>query len=309
LEGGYSVFAVERRKRMSSIHLKGFEYFEPDTVQETVSLLEEYGQDAQILAGGVDLIPRLRTGSINAAYLINIGRIAGLDEISFDKENGFTFGAMATLQRLAVCQELKNYFPCVQEAIQQITSVQSKTMGTAVGNLCVATPATDVAPALMAYDASLEIVGPGGARFVKVADFYEGYRKTVLDHGEFVTRVLINTPAPGTGAAFLNRVRTHADIAKVTVAAAVLMYGGVCKEARIGLGAVAPKAFRAARAEALLVGRTPDDAIAEAVEAAAAEAEPITDFRSTEEYRREMVRVLTRRALTKAFENAGRAVQ
>ena len=295
---------------MSSIHLKGFEYFEPETVQETVGLLDEYGSDAQILAGGVDLIPRLRNGSLSAAYLINIGRLAGLDEIRFDKETGLAFGAMTTLHKLDTDPNLKNYYPCLQEAIHQITSVQSKTMGTAVGNLCVATPASDVAPALMAYDAELEITGPNGTRTVKAADFYEDYRKTVLGKGEFVTGVSMKTPAPGTGGAFINKVRTHADIAKITIVAVVALDGGVCKEARIGLGAVAPKAFRAAGAEAVLAGKAPDDAvIAEAAEAAAAEASPITDFRSTEGYRLEMVRVLTRRALTKAFENAGRAAK
>jgi len=295
---------------MSSIHLKGFEYCEPETVQEAVSLLNEYGPDAQVLAGGIDLIPRLRNGSLSAAYLINIGRIAGLDEIGFDKDTGFSFGAMATLHNLDINSDLKKYYPCVQEAIHQITSVQSKVMGTAVGNLCVATPATDVAPALMAYDAELEIAGPSGTRIVKVSDFYEGYHKTVLKRGEFVTRVMMKTPALGTGDAFFNRVRTHADIAKVTVTAVIVMDGAVCKEARIGLGAVASKAFRATKAEAVLAGRAPDEAaIAAAAEAAAAEAEPITDFRSTEEYRIEMIRVLTRRALEKAVENAGRAAK
>ena len=294
---------------MSSIHLKGFEYFEPETVQEAVNLLNEYGSDAQVLAGGVDLIPRLRNGSVSATCLINIERIEGLGEIGFDKEKGLSFGAMATLHCLDVNGDLKKYYPCIQEAIHQITSVQSKTMGTAVGNLCVATPASDVAPALMSYDAEVEIAGPDGTRIVKLSDFYEGYRKTVLGRGELVTRVMIKTPAPGTGDAFCNMVRTHADIAKVTVTAAVVTDGGVCKEARIGLGAVAPKAFRAAKAEAALIGRAPDDtAINEAAEAAVAEANPITDFRSTEEYRLEMVRILTRRALAKAFERAGRAV-
>ncbi|MCL1897195.1 MAG: xanthine dehydrogenase family protein subunit M [Clostridiales bacterium] len=294
---------------MSSIHLKGFEYFEPETVQEAVDLLDEYGPDAQILAGGVDLIPRLRSGSQSASCLISIGRIAGISETRFDREAGYAFGAMTTLKKLDGDPDLKSHFPCLQEAIHQITSVQSKAMGTAVGNLCVATPASDVSPALMAYDAELSVFGPSGERTVKVSDFYEGYHKTVLGKGEFVTGVSIKTPAEGTGAAFLNKVRTHADIAKVTVAAVVVLEGGVCKEARIGLGAAAPVAFRPAGAEAVLVGKAPDEAvIAEAAEAAAEEASPITDFRSTEEYRLEMARVLTRRALSKAFENAGRAV-
>ena len=295
---------------MSLIHLKGFEYFEPETAQEAADLLNEYGPDAQILAGGVDLVPRLRTGSISAAYIINIGRIEGLNAVSFDEGAGLAFGAMATLQKLETDPDLKKHYPCLQEAIHQITSVQSKYMGTAVGNLCVATPASDLAPVLMAYDASLEIAGPDGTRAVKLSDFYEGYHQTVLKKGEFVTRVLVAAPAPGTGDAFLNKVRTHADIAKVTVAAVVVMDGGTIKEARIGLGAVAATALRATKAEGLLAGRAPDAAvIAEAAEAAASEAAPITDFRSTEEYRLEMVRVLTRRALVKAIENAGRAAK
>lgn len=290
---------------MSEIHLKKFEYFEPVAVAEAAQLLAEYGENARIMAGGIDLLPRMRSGSIVANYVINIANIPGLNEISYTEGGGFVFGAMAKLHDLDIYPKLKAKYPAIQAAIHQITSVQSKYMGTAVGNICLATPATDVGTALMAYDAELIIVGVKGERKVKICDFYLDYRKTCLAQDEFVTKVFIPEPAEGTGDAFLNRVRTHADIAKITVAVVVREENGVCTDAKIALGAAAPTVIRARGAEKLLIGKEiTEQLIAEAADAAQRDASPISDFRSTAEYRLEMSRVLTQRALHKAFETA-----
>jgi carbon-monoxide dehydrogenase medium subunit len=180
-------------------------------------------------------------------------------------------------------------------------------MGTAVGNLCVATPASDVATALLALGAQLKIAGRESERTEPIEKFYVDYRLTSLRDCEMVTQVVLPDPSPGTGAAFFNLVRTHADIAKIIVAATIAVRDGVCREARIAIGAAAPTAFRAARAEALVTGQkiTPG-VIDEAAEMAAEEIKPITDIRSTAEYRREMTRVLVKQALEKALKNAER---
>ena len=174
-----------------------------------------------------------------------------------------------------------------------------------MGNLCVATPASDIAPALAAYDAELLIAGPSGERRVPMTDFYPGYGRTALGLGEFVVGVELPVVPAGQGAAFKNLVRTHADIAKVTVTAAVVLEDGLCKQARIALGSVAPTMFRARAAEALLEGsELSDELILEAAAAAAAEAAPIDDIRSTAEYRRATAEVLVGRALHKAGQRA-----
>ncbi|MBP1628372.1 MAG: aerobic-type carbon monoxide dehydrogenase, middle subunit CoxM/CutM-like protein [Holophagaceae bacterium] len=290
---------------MSSLHLKDFVYFEPTTTAEVTSLLAEHGAKARIMAGGIDLIPRMRAGSIKAEVVINIQKIPELSLFEYDPAKGFRFGAMVSLHTLDTCQELKKHFPIIQKAINQITSVQSKYMGTAVGNVCLATPASDVSPVLMVHDAELIIEGTQGVRTEKVADFYTAYYKTTLQQGEFVTGVSIPKVAEGTGAAFYNKVRTHADIAKITVAAVVNVQDGVFQDAKIALGAVAPVALRARSAEAVLQGQPiSEELIQKAAEVAMNDGSPISDFRSNKEYRLDMIRVLVGRALNKAVNQA-----
>jgi carbon-monoxide dehydrogenase medium subunit len=290
---------------MSSSRLKPFDYFEPATIEEAVDLLNTYGDTARVLAGGVDLIPRMRAGSLQAGCVVNIQRIPGLDYIETGPAGGLEFGAMASLHALETSAAVRTPYPALYDAIHQIASVQTKFMGTAVGNLCVATPASDVAPALAALEAELVVAGVAGERTIPVAGFYTDYQRTALTRGEMVTGVRLPSATAGSGAAFMNLVRTHADIAKVTVTAAVVLDGAVCREARIAVGAVAPTMFRARGAEDVLEGEELSDAlVSKAAETAAREARPITDLRSSAEYRREMVRVLVGRTLHKAVDRA-----
>ena len=212
---------------------------------------------------------------------------------------------MTSLHCLERWEDLRNGYGALFDAIHQITSVQTKCMGTAVGNLCVATPASDVAPALAAHDAELVISGPNGDRRLPISDFYPAYGQTALDLGELVAGVQLPTLPATHGAAFFNLVRTHADIAKVTVTVAVALEDGVCRRARIALGSVAPTMFRAGEAEALLEGHEPtEELIRKAAAAAAREAKPIDDIRSTAEYRKATAEVLVARALHQAAERA-----
>jgi len=292
---------------MSRIQLNRFEYFEPDTVNEATGLLEKYGDEAKVIAGGIDLIPKMRTGSVNTDCLISIRSIKDLTYFRYDDDCGLEFGAMTALKFLDDSMDLKEKYPAVQQAIHQITSAQSKYMGTAVGNLCVATPGSDVAPALMAYDAEVLIAGPEGERKEKLCNFYPEKSKTALKRGEFVTGVYVPAPAKATGAAFMNRVRTHADIAKVTLTAVVSVDGDVCTEARIALGSVAPTPVRAYEAEEMLRGQKISDLLnADASTAVLKSISPISDFRSTMDYRAEVTPILAERALHKAFEMARR---
>lgn len=287
--------------------MKSFEYYEPRTVREALRLLSAYRKTAQILAGGLDLIPRMQKGDSEAEQVVNIQKIAGLQNIVPDKEGGVAFGAMVRLRSLEASKAIQSAYPILYEAVHQITSVQTKYMGTAVGNLCVATPASDVATALLALGAQLQIAGRESERTEPIEKFYVDYRLTSLRDGEMVTQVVLPDPSPGTGAAFFNLVRTHADIAKIIVAATIVVRNGVCREARIAVGAAAPTVFRAAGAEALVTGqRITPRVIEEAAEMAAGEIKPITDIRSTAEYRREMTRVLVKRALEKALKKAER---
>jgi CO/xanthine dehydrogenase FAD-binding subunit len=285
--------------------LKPFDYFEPESIKEASQLLSTYGEKARVLAGGIDLIPRMRRGKAEADYLVHIRKIPGMERIEADRSGGLTFGAMASLIAIETFNAVREKYPALYGAIHQISSVQAKYMGTAVGNICVATPASDVATALMALGAELTIAGMDGERKEPIETFYPDYGRTSLRTGELVTAIHLPAPPAGNGAAFMNLVRTHSDIAKISAAVTVSIQAGVCREVRIAVGAAAPTVFRATKAEAVLKGRKPDAAaIHEAAEAAAGETRPITDLRSTAEYRKEMTGVLVRRSLEKALEAA-----
>ena len=285
--------------------LKPFEYLEPGTVEEAVRLLSSYGDKAKVLAGGIDLIPRMRQRKITPAYVVNIQQIGALDYIEGDGVKGLRFGALATLRFVELSPIVQKDYVVLYEAAHQITSVQVKTMGTAVGNLCVATPASDIAVALFALGAELKIASTGAERTVPIENFFIGSGQTALEPGEMVTEVMLPNPPSGTYGAFLNLVRTAADIAKVNVAVMVTVSGDTCREAKIAIGAVAPTVFRAAKAETALKDQKLDQGIIRAAaEAAAEETKSISDLRSTAEYRKEMTKVLVRQALEKAIESA-----
>src|SRR4030042_6316053 len=229
--------------------MKPFEYFEPSTVEEATQLLSNYGEKAQILAGGIDLIPRMRKEDIKAEYVIHIQNIPDLDYIGPDGKQGLKFGAMAKLYSLETSKGIQENYPVLHEAIHQITSVQAKYMGTAVGNLCVGPPASDVATALYALGAELKIAGDQGERTEPIEKFYLDYLRTSLKPGEMVIGVFLPKLLPGTGPSFLHLVRPHSDIAKISVAVAVTIEDGICRGARIAIGAAAPTVLRAANAE------------------------------------------------------------
>lgn len=285
--------------------LKPFDYYEPETLEEASELLSSQGRKPRVLAGGIDIIPRMRKGKIEVDSLINIQKVPGLDLFEADDTKGMKFGAMVRLRSLEMSKFVQETYPALYRAIHQISSWQVKLMGTAVGNICVATPASDVATTLIALGAELTIASGDGQRKEPMETFYLEYGRTSLQIGEMVTEVNLPSPAPATATAFLNLTRTRGDIAKVSVAVSVALNDGICSEARIAVGAVAPTVFRAVEAESLLKGQElTSDRIQKAGEAAAKEAHPITDLRSTADYRREMTRVLVRRAMENALDRA-----
>jgi len=284
--------------------LKPFEYYEPETIEEATQILSEYGGRARLLAGGVDLVPKLRRRLLMPECVVSLLRIPGLDYIKSNGD-GLKFGPLTSIRSLELFPLIQKDYLALYEAAHQIASVQVKTTGTAVGNLCVATPASDIAPALFALGARLKIAGTSSERVISIEDFYTGVGQTSLQPGEVVAEVLVPRPATGTGQAFFKLVRTAADIAKVNVAVSLTVAGGICQEVRIALGSVAPTVIRAKKAEAVLKGKATDQRIIEeAAEVAAGETRTITDIRSTDEYRREVSRVLVKRAITKALEGA-----
>ena len=281
--------------------LKPFEFFEPSTVDEAVRLLFMYGAKAKVMAGGVDLVLKMRLRELRPEYVVSLQRVPGLDCVEGDKEAGLRFGALATLRQIELSPVIQKNWALLYEAVRQISSIQTKTMGTAVGNLCVATPASDVAPVLFVLGAKVKIAGAAPEKVIPIDGLFVAVGKTILEPHEIVTEISVPTPPPRTGSAFMKLAKTMDDIAKVNAAATVTVVDGRCEAARIALGSVAPTPVRAYKAEDSLRGQKLDEeTIAQAAEAAAKSVTPITDVRSTAEYRKEMVRVLVKDVLEKA---------
>ncbi|MFC1861475.1 FAD binding domain-containing protein, partial [Chloroflexota bacterium] len=211
-------------------------------------------------------------------------------------------GALTTLRSIELSPLVRKYHPVLFEAISSIASIQVKSMGTAVGNLCVATPASDVALALTVLGAQLKISGTTTDKTVSIEDFYTGVNRTILQPGDIVSDILIPECATGTGSAFLKLVTSATDIAKVNVAVAITLKDHNCRQVKIALGSVAPTVIRAGKAEETLTGNNlTQDLIDAASKIAAEETKPITDIRSTAEYRQEVAGVLVKRAIEKAL--------
>jgi carbon-monoxide dehydrogenase medium subunit len=281
--------------------LKPFEFYEPNTIDEAIQILLKNGVQAKLMAGGVDLILKMRLRKIAPASVISLQKIPGLNFINKDNKDGLRFGAMTTLRQVELSPVVQKYWPLLHEAIHQISSIQVKEMATVIGNLCVATPASDIAPVLYVLGANVKIMGSSQERVLPIENLFVEIGKTCLKPDEVVTEIFVPSVLAGTGCCFMKLVKTKDDIAKVNVATAVTIADGICVDARIALGSVAPTPIRASKAEEVLKGkRLNNEIIGNAAKAAAESVRPITDVRSTAEYRKEMVKVLVEDSLVKA---------
>jgi len=285
--------------------LNYFEYFEPMTVDEAMRLLSKYGAEAKLMAGGVDLVLKMRLRQLMPKYVISLQKLPGLDYIDGGGREDLKFGALVTLRSIELSPTIRKDWALLYEAIHQIASVQVKTMGTVVGNLCVATPASDIAPVLLVLAAKVKITGVASEKVIPVEHLFVAVGKTILEPHEIITEILVPRLPARTGGAFMKLAKTADDIAKVNVAVTVTVANGRYDEAKIALGSVAPTPIRAIKAEETLMGQKLDEkAIVRAAEAAAESVKPITDVRSTATYRKEMVKVLVKDALEKAVVRA-----
>ena len=281
-------------------------YRAPQTLEAAVALLQEAGVGAKVLAGGTDLLVQLRAGTVAPELAVDIKRIPGMGEIRAEG-GGFRIGAAVPGAQIGAHAALAAAWPGVVEAIRLIGSDQIQGRATAVGNLCNASPAADAVPALIAAGATARIAGPTGLRDLPVAEVARGPGRTALAPGELVASLFLPVPAPRSGDAYLRFIpRSEMDIAVVGAAVALTLAGdGSCTDARVALGAVAPRALLVEEAAAALVGSRLDEAALSALAAAAAAAcRPIDDKRGTAAYRIRVAGVLARRAATIARSRA-----
>ena len=276
-------------------------YFEPASVAECCALLKEYGKDAKLLAGGTDLVPRMRSGVLAPKAVIALYNIPGLAEVK-EVEDGIILGSCYPMRKLSKSAELAKW-PALQAAAGHVSSMQVRNVATIGGNACNASPSADGVEGLMIYNAEVIIASESGERKVAIADFFKGPGKTVLEEGELVTGFYLKNPAAKSGAYYHKfAIRGDTDIAIVGAGANLTLdaEGKVC-EATISMASVAPTPLRAKAAEEYLIGKcVSEETAAAAAELAAEAATPITDARATAEYRKEMVKVWVRHAILDA---------
>jgi len=281
-----------------------FEYYSAESVPHALSLLGEHGEDAKVLAGGMSLIPLLKLRLAAPGALIDINRIDGLSYIRKGTEGGLEIGALTRYTDIEDAALIKQEYPALHEASSLVADIHIRNLGTIGGSVAHADPALDVPTVLLALGARVHVAGNTGERVYDLDDFFVDSFTTQLAHDELVTGITIPKPAARTGTAYLKFSRRSGDFAIVGVAAALTFSeDGQCSAARIALEAAGPTLLRARAAESGLVAsrHLSRDSVEAAASEAAHECEPVSDLYGSEAYKREMVRVYTKRAILTAM--------
>ncbi len=288
------------------MYVSDFRYHRPETLDEALRLLEA-SPDGVLLAGGTDLLVDLKQGKRSHQDVISLTRIQNLNAISVEQDR-LLIGTAVTHNQLIHSPLIRAHCRVIAEAAETIATEQIRNTATVGGNLCTAASCADTAPILIALGAEIEIVSRQGQRTLRLADFFVDHRKTALETGEILRRIIVPIPPQGTGAAYQKfGLRQAANIAVASVAAMVRVADGMCEDACFVMGAVAPTPRVSAGAAGLVVGR-PISQLSEGSplwkqvgQAVADDAEPIDDIRGSGEFRREITATLARRALTMAL--------
>jgi aerobic carbon-monoxide dehydrogenase medium subunit len=308
--------------------MMAFSYIEPANIHEALSMLAQYGDEARPIAGGTGLINLMKQQLVQPAYLVGLRRLNDLkaltcstltpepgkgepairsasDESAAPESSdgdGLTLGSLCTLRTLETSPLIRQQAPLLAEACRRVATIRIRSMATLGGALAHADPSEDLPPAMIAMDARVRLRSHRGSRELPVAELFTGYYETVIEPDELVAEVAIPMQSPDTGTAFIKFLpQTQDDYATVAVAVRVGLQADRISEVRVALGAVAPTPLRARDLEEQLCGQAPTPMIlSDAAELVAGIVDPISDFRGSADYKREMAVVFTRRALMQA---------
>ncbi|MCK4369134.1 MAG: xanthine dehydrogenase family protein subunit M [Dehalococcoidales bacterium] len=290
--------------------IRDFEYFAPKTLKEALTLLDKYQDEAKVIAGGQSLLILMRQGLVAPKYLIDIKGISELNYIKSDAKEGLKIGALTTHRTVEKSPMMRNGFSVLAEIERNVASIQTRNWGTVGGELCHGDPAEDPAPALITLNATLKMASLKGERTMAVEDFTLDYFETALKPGELLTEIQVPVVPPHTGTAYTKFTVIENDLPTVGAAVSIILGSGddICQDVRVALSASAPIPMRAKQAEAVLRGKKITDALLkEAGEVASTEAEPLSDIYASEEYRRELIKVLVKRMGKEALARAKKA--
>ncbi|MGC8953265.1 FAD binding domain-containing protein [Desulfurococcus amylolyticus] len=278
-----------------------FEYYEPGSLKEVFEILEKLGNAAKILAGGTDLLVKMKTRQVEPKALVNIKRIKELKGI-VDEGDRIRIGALTTLRELEESSLIAMHLPALHDAVKQMASIQIRNMATIGGNLCNASPAADTAPPLLVHEALVKTASIEGERIIPITEFFKGPGLTVLKPTELLVEIIVNKE--NGSSAFSKMGRTAMDLAIASVAIYLKTRGDVVEDVRVAAGAVAPTPIRCPRTETMLKGRMINEVSVELVRVIEEEVKPISDVRATAEYRRHLVKILAYDVFHKAVERS-----
>lgn len=285
--------------------LPRFEYHTPASIGEALDLVTRFGDNGRFIAGGTDLLVEMKKRETTPEHLISLSGIAELKGIASGDVDGLRIGALVTLAEIERCGVVRELYRPLWDAVNVMASAQIRTLATIGGNLCSALPSADTAPPLIALGASLRLVGPKGERWVPVEGFFLAPKQSVRKPDELLTEIRIPRPEPNSAGCYIKLMRRHAmDLALVGAAVCLRLDADktTCREARIALGSVAPTPIRVPDAEAVLANRAiEEDPVMQAALIACGHCRSRREsIRASQEYRRSMIEVLTKRAILEA---------
>jgi len=282
-----------------------FDFHAPSSLDEAFKLLETHRGDVKLLAGGTDLIPQMKMRRVEPGHIINLKRIPDLSGIK--QHNGsLHIGALTRLIEIEKSKLIAEKVPLLTETVKAMASVQVRNLGTIGGNICNASPASDTAISLIALGANAQIASSTGIRSVPIEDFFTGPSRTVMEYDEILTGISVPIKTENSGSSFIKIGRVVLDLATVNAAVSLTLDGGLIRNVRVAIGAVAPTPLRLMVVEDYLVGKSPSFEVFEAAgELASDTVKPISDVRSTAEYRKAVSKTIIMDTLDRASRHAG----
>ena len=283
--------------------MSGLTFHSPNSLEEALTLLDQYGEDARVMSGGTALVVMMKQSLVMAEHLVSLHSVPGLNYIR-QEDDGLHIGALTKQRQVETSELVREHAPLLAQVYSRVATVRIRNQATVGGGLAHGDPAQDPPPGLLVLDAKVRIVSGNGERTVPISDFFYDYYETTIQPGEILKEIIVPEQPKDARAVYLRYApQTVDDYPTVSVAALGLVKDGVCRDVRVALGAASSTAIRATDVEkALQDHQGTEEAIRQAAEAVAGQVNPMDDFRGSADYKRDMAVVFTRRALEQVLE-------
>ncbi len=281
-----------------------FDYLEPKSLKKACELLDQHGDEAKLIAGGTALLILMRLRLLSPKVVISLEKIPKFDRIRFSPKEGLRIGAGARHRDIELSKHVRRHYPLLHETFRKVAQPRIRNMGTIGGNLSQGDPLTDPGASLMALDTEVVLTSSKGSRTLPIDSFFVDYYETALQPGEILTEIRVPPPEKKLAWAHIKFTpRTEEDFATIGIALALKGQNGHCEDVRLALNSASSTIFRAKKAEEVVRGKQfTDELLGEMGRVAADEADPIDDLRGSPDYKRDLIKVLVKRAAKQALE-------